>query len=139
MAHFAAGCSISPVEAPSRPKSAKPGINSTNFCIRKKIIGIGWKIDAVPNSKEEHIRIGKKPHDSGSWGKATNAILTNMKIGDLIWFRDTFGKYYLGRVEGNWQYKSGQDYVDADILNTRKVDAHYVNTIIPGKIVNNFV
>lgn len=122
-----------------RPKSAKPGVDSTKFCLKKAIIGIGWKIDSNPHSEEEYLRSGKKSHDSRSWRKATNAILRNMKIGDLIWFRDSWGKYYLGRIESDWEYRDGQDYIDADILNIRKVDAYYVDTIIPGKIVNNFV
>ena len=81
---------------------------------------------------------GKKEHSG--WWPAINAIKNRMEINDLCWTRDLQGIYYLGRVSGEWKYKKSQDYINADIRNTRQVNWIMIGTVdsVPGKVLNSF-
>lgn len=133
--------------------SSKEGVNAREFCLNKKILGIGWAVDGSDkmtweeyNSKatkkyyyEDEINF-KKKKGSRSWKSAINIIKCNMRIGDLCWTRDKSGVYYLGRIIGKWEYRGSQEYIDADIVNIRKCEWIKIGLIdeVPGKVINSF-
>jgi hypothetical protein len=64
-----------------------------------------------------------------------------MKIDDLVWTRDKKGRYFLGRVTGDWYYDTSDENAKANIVNVRKCEWHEIGTVdkIPGKVVNCFI
>ena len=56
---------------------------------------------------------------------------------DLVWTRDTHGIYWLGLVEGPWEYRDTPENCDADIANVRPARLIEVGTIarVPGKVI----
>ncbi len=121
---------------------SKHNIDVADFCIRNKIVGIGWGIPQRPNTKEEYWRDGEKEYDGASnWKKAVNAMLFRMTpCEDLIWTRNKSGIYFLGQILSNWYYEDSQKHKDADIYNLRKCSWFRVGTMVcvPGKVVNSF-
>jgi len=126
-----------------------PSEERVKFCLREKIIGIGWQVDRKPSSKEDYMKLGKecvKQKKWGKWGKSwkknANVILFRMKIGDLVWFRDTYDNYYLARITGEWEYRDNEEYKKMDIVNVRPVEVYKVGkgkrAEIPGKIISIF-
>ncbi len=124
-----------------KPEAAKS--NPSEFCITRNILGIGWSVNIQKKediTKEEYLELGKDKYGDTRWVKATNAIIKNMKIGDLCWVRHD-GNYYLGRVKGEWGYKDKEEYIDADIVNIRECTwtKGVLADIVPGKVVNSFI
>ena len=124
---------------PTGPTDTVDVNESVNLCLKEGIIGIGWRVDKKPSSKEEYMRLGALKYGEGSWKSNADIILYEMKEDDLVWFRDTDGRYYLGRVVGDWEYRDEKKYLDADIVNVRPVDIIKVGTRVPGKIINSFI
>lgn len=52
--------------------------------------------------------------DNG-WWPAVNAIDNRMKDGDFCWTRDWNGVYYLGQINGAWQYLHGEKADNFDV------------------------
>ncbi|MBD7916172.1 hypothetical protein H9660_13560 [Clostridium sp. Sa3CUN1] len=133
--------------------NSKESVNPRRFCLEKNILGVGWAVGESDNMtwKEyeskalkkycyEDKNNSKKKKVPRSWKVATNIVNKNMKIGDLCWTRDELGVYYLGRIIGEWEYKSTQEYINADIVNVRKCEWIKVGLIdeVPGKVINSF-
>ena len=118
-------------------------VDPKQFCFDNNIVGVGWR---APSSgpfltPEEYkasavITYGQ----STSWQAAINAICYGLQPGHLVWTRDGQGNYYLGRIEGDWQYQDAQSNLDADMLNIRPCIWHKVGTAdaVPGKVASSF-
>lgn len=125
-----------------RPTGPEGNVNvdeSVKLCLNQKIIGIGWRVGKKPSSKDEYMQLGEKKYGDRGWRSAANAILNRMEIGDLVWFRDTKGIYYLGRITGEWEYRDNEENRQAGIINIRPVEYYKVGTRIAGKIINSFI
>ena len=120
-----------------RPESND--IDPVDVCVSKGIIGIGWRIDNKPKTKEEYEKEGEKKYGNTSWRKAKNAILYRMKPGDLVWIRDLNGIYYIGKIISDWEYRDEEENLKSDIINVRSCKLFKVGASIAGKIVNSFV
>ncbi|MHA1331368.1 MAG: hypothetical protein ACTSR2_09845, partial [Candidatus Hodarchaeales archaeon] len=108
-----------------RPTGPEGNVNvdeSVKLCLDQKVIGIGWRVDKKPASKDEYKKLGKKKYGDIGWKINANAILDRMEIGDLVWFRDTKGVYYLGRISGEWEYRDNEKNLQADIVNVRPIE-----------------
>ena len=124
---------------------AEEHIDQRKFCIENNILGVGWSVDGGYNGMDwaAYYVLGMETYyekgDKG-WKPALNAIRNRMEIGDLCWTRDWDGKYYLGRVSGDWEYCVKQDYIDADIVNIRACNWVSIGNVdsVPGKVLNSF-
>ena len=123
---------------------ANPGIDARKFCIERSILGLGWPVEArSPLDWATYEELGTTTYydlgDKG-WWPAANAIHNRMKEGDLCWTRDWGGQYYIGRVEGPWEYRGAQEYRDADVVNVRACRWVCAGTddSVPGKVLNSF-
>lgn len=123
---------------------ANPGIDARRFCIERGILGLGWPVDAPgPLDWAAYEGLGTTTYynqgDKG-WWPAVNAIHNRMQEGDLCWTRDWGGQYYIGRVEGPWEYRATQEYCDADVVNVRACRWVRAGTddATPGKVLNSF-
>jgi len=106
------------------------------FCVRDNVAGMGW---------------GVPPHEALDWaeyasraGRVDRNVIRlrqNVRPDDLVWSRDTKGKYWLARVIGEWEYRYSQGHIDADIHNVRACEWRPVGDLIrvPGTIRNRFI
>lgn len=129
-------------------------IDAREFCINNEMLGFGWAVECENGSltwdeyKESALKkyyyededLKKVKPGGSAWWKAINALYNKMEIGDLCWTRDNRGIYYLGRITSEWQYKTDEDYVNADIVNIRKCDWIRIGAVdkVPGKVINSF-
>ena len=122
--------------------ASKAGVDPRQLCFDKDIVGVGWQIDydTVPVPWEEYLDIAGDFYGTSSWKKALNAIKTRIQVNDLIWSRDRFGNYYLGRILSDWYYDTSIECAHADIVNVRKCKWHKIGTAedVPGKVVSSF-
>lgn len=124
--------------------AAHKTVDPREFAIQENIVGIGWAVEGEINDWETYKKLGNETYanrgDKG-WWPAINAIKNRMKMNDLCWTRDSKGVYYLGRIIGDWAYKTDSRFVKADMVNSRKCDWIKVGTVdaIPGKVVNSFI
>lgn len=123
---------------------AQEGVDPVRFCLDKQILGVGWPVDSdSPLDWKTYCRLGQSNY-RGRWQKgwraATNAIHDRMKTNDLCWTRDPHGNYYLGRITGNWEYRSARRYREADIVNVRLCRWFPTGGVdsVPGKVLNSF-
>jgi hypothetical protein len=122
-------------------------IDPRQFCIERKILGIGWAVDVdnvdtidwdtyYKSAQDEYYNKGDK-----GWWPAINAVKNRMVLNDLCWTRDWSGVYYLGRILSDWRYEDGKEYKSADVVNVRNCDWKKIGTVdaVPGKIINSFI
>ncbi len=126
-----------------KPGSQKPGLDVTEFCVERKVVGIGWKVDPAPTSKADYLKRGKERYGGKgkrSWSAAANALLNRMSTGDLIWTRNRKAVYYLGKIDGDWRPDNGPEHTEADIVNLRPCVWVRVGTMdnVPGAVINAF-
>ena len=124
---------------------AKQDVDPRMFCIDRAILGVGWPVDwgGGPLDRDTYYALGEEKYynqEDKGWWPAVNAILYRMEIGDLCWTRDLDGNYYLGKVEGDWEYRSTDKYRHANILNVRRCSWYRTGGVdsVPGKVLNSF-
>lgn len=116
---------------------------SFGYCLKKGVLGIGWPIDppsetAVTWELYEKLALEKY----GSTGLSSVRLLhEQVRPNDLIWTRDTNGKYYLAQVQSPWEYFDTEDGRNADIVNVVRCKVEPVEKVddAPGKIVACFI
>ncbi|MGD9584930.1 MAG: hypothetical protein AB7V26_14840 [Lysobacterales bacterium] len=113
-------------------------IDPVEVCIRQEVVGIGWRVSTRPADLDDYWSLGEKEYGNTGWSRAANAIGWRMATDDLVWVRDFFGAYYLGRISGDWEYRDAPENLKADIVNVRPCKLHRVGTSIAGKIINCF-
>lgn len=100
------------------------------------IIGLGWDVgEKRITSFEEYKALAQLKYKR-------NPVLRfakQLKIGELVWFRDTNGIYYLARVMGDWEYRLDKAYMDLNIPNVRRAVIIRIDTRVPGGIINRFI
>lgn len=124
---------------------AEENVDPRAFCIGGNFLGVGWPVDGGFNDMdwETYERLGMDKYysqgDKG-WWPALNAIRHRMAIGDLCYTRDTNGKYFLGKITGDWRYCGRPENVAADIVNVRDCLWVPIGSIdaVPGKVLNSF-
>lgn len=113
-------------------------VDPVEICIRQGVVGIGWRVPRVPRSRDEYWNLGEKEYGYSGWRKAANAVGWRMSDNDLVWVRDFFGSYYVGRISGGWEYRHSPENLDADIVNVRPCKLHEVGPNVAGSIINSF-
>ncbi|ADL07225.1 hypothetical protein [Thermosediminibacter oceani] len=114
-------------------------VDPVKLCLNEGIIGIGWRVYGRPTSKEDYWEKAKAIYaKDADWVRAATPFLFQMKEGDLVWIRDLMGIYYLGRIEGDWEYRDEPVYMQADIVNVRKCKLFKVGANVPGGVSNSF-
>lgn len=124
--------------------AAKEGVDPFEFCIKEKILGLGWKASTSDENEsldwDSYCQLAQKSYGGDrSWWPAVNAIRNKMKMDDLCWSRDSDANYYLGRVLSDWNYKATRQHRDADVVNIRYCDWKKIELeSVPGAIVSAF-
>ena len=120
------------------------GVDPFEFCIKEKILGLGWPISTSSENEsldwDSYYQLGKEEYGDRSWRSAVNAIRSRMKKNDLCWSRDSDANYYLGRVLSDWKYKATSKHRKADVVNIRDCDWKKIKPgSVPGPIVSAFI
>ena len=120
---------------------ARQGADPMQFCIHYNILGVGWPVKQnAPLSWDIYWTLGKKKYGDKGWRTALNAVGRRMAAADLCWIRDRNGNYYIGRVEGDWEYRSTNAYRNAGLVNVRP--CRWFRTggedSVPGQVLSNF-
>lgn len=120
-----------------RPQGgAADAVRSFEYCKREQVLGVGWAVGLPSHNRptwDEYVQRAGRIHGSVSGARYLH---DNVHEGDLIWTRDTQGRYYLARVTGGWEYRETNEAERADIVNVvpcRIVDAG-LSADVPGKI-----
>ena len=132
---------------------AQENVDPANFAIDQRILGVGWQLENLDNNLTEanwasyiDYVIRNDEQKSIKWRKdwesaVVNLLYDGMENDDLCWARDTNAIYYLGRVVGGWEYRAGDNYRAADLVNVRLCDWVTVGGIdsVPGAVSNSFI
>lgn len=123
---------------------SQPGIDATEFCVELGILGIGWRVEPTPATTDECWSLGKQryfPTYKRKWSAAAKALLFGMKPGDFVWTRNRKGSYYLGKITSEWEYRAGEEYLRADIINVRRCEWAFVGEMdnVPGSVITSFI
>lgn len=128
---------------------AQKGIDPVDFCLQRNIAAIGWAVSRSPTSKDDYRSLVEAeypahfseswPNWRRSWCPAANAILDHINNGDLIWTRNQQAKYFLGKIDGDWQYNGSTEHTDADVINIRPCQWIEVGLMdnVPGSVINS--
>ena len=104
--------------------------DSFQFCHDRSIIGIGWGFSRLPDSKSDADTLFRKEHKKGI--KAFNVLVHRMSPKDHAW---VYGKrkYYICRIDSDWEHRIGEEWDENDIHNIRSVTWKKVPTLlVPG-------
>ena len=132
---------------------AKKSVDPAEFAINQRILGVGWKLENINNNlteadwKNYTDYVNRNDEQKGiqwlnNWRSGVvNLLHDGMKINDLCWARDKKAIYYLGCVVGAWEYRAGEIYRAADLVNVRDCDWVRVGGIdsVPGKVFDSFI
>ena len=123
---------------------AKKDIDPKKFCFDEGILGLGWPVEWNGDTRMTRVKyweLGERKYGDGRWKAAANAICYRMAENDLCWTRDNDAQYYIGRITSDWEYCSGKDYLDADVVNVRKCEWYRTGGIdsVPGRVSNSFI
>ena len=126
-----------------RPKGglADPAF-SFAYCLREQILGLGWQIEPPPGTVvtwELYEQLALAKHTSSDLSRV-RFLHQHVQPNNLIWTRDTSGKYYLAQVQSPWEYVDTEDSRNADMVNRvqcRILEIPQADDV-PGKIVASF-
>ena len=129
-----------------RPKGGNgDAAASVALCQDRKIIGMGWPVPDETVTRSQDIQWFKEAaareyKDDGSWASVA-AFAQGPAIGDLVWFRNLEGRYYLAELLTPWEYAyEDPEAIGADIVNYRSARIIEVGLAdaVPGKVISCF-
>lgn len=109
---------------------------ATAWCLENGYAGLGWQIrdhsGLTGISWEEYSQHGRPDSNVRRFRDA--------ELGSLLWTRKRNGEYWLGVIEGGWEYRDDQVARDLDLFNVRPTRWAQVGTEgkVPGRVVNAF-
>jgi hypothetical protein len=116
-------------------------------CLAENVLGLGWAVGLPPETLptwDEYEALAKIEY-AGENGEEADLgrvrfLHSRVHARDLIWTRDTRGKYYLAKVESPWEYHETSASRDADIVNFGRCRILAVPEPddVPGKVVACF-
>ena len=101
------------------------GIDPYQFCLERSIYGIGWAVEGLQTTPDwsSYLDLAATIYETSqtgarSWHNGAMFIKSSIRPNDLIWIRDYTGTFWLGRIDGEWEYSSGR-LVGADVVDAR--------------------
>lgn len=118
---------------------------SIELCLDRSIIGMGWALpdEEVRSSTDLEWYKGaatRQYSENTSW-RSVWTFAESAQIGDLVWFRNLEGRFYLAEITGPWRYAYDDEVaVGADIVNFRPARVIKVGLAdaVPGKVIACF-
>lgn len=124
-----------------RPGGITSNSNPTDFCISNKLIAIGWPFKEKISDFQDAIKIAKKewPDDIRAFTAAFKAFMVKIAKGDLVWFRNLEGKYFLACVTSDFRQINSSEAFNAHCTNARSAEIKEIGTQVAGGLKNQFI
>lgn len=109
------------------------------YCRRAGVVGVGWGQPGLHSDASIDDVITAIEAPSGQ--RAVRRLKEDVRIGDLVWTRETKGDYWLGRVTGEWRYDDSDEARRWDLNNVRPctwLDESMRDYQVPGAVVRSF-
>ena len=112
---------------------------SFKYCLKEGVLGMGWGVAGGPHlSWDEYVAAAANQYGPSGFPNPCY-MHRNVQENDLIWTRDTMGRYYLGRVTSPWEYLATPEALQADIVNICHCELVSVDADkVPGRVVASF-
>lgn len=112
---------------------------SFKYCLKEGVLGMGWAVvDGAELDWGDYIAAAEQMYEYEELHRV-RYLHREVKENDLIWTRDTMGRYYLGRVISPWEYLATAEALRADIVNICRCELFSVDAdAVPGKVVASF-
>lgn len=114
------------------------------FCFDEGWLGIGWECDSLSTSTDDPLEYQQalkrdRVNDSSALS-AHRAIAEKMETGDFVWCRAKCDIYWLGKVEGPWNYRNKDRFEEFDLYQVRKCRWQRVGPAdtVPGPVKNAY-
>ena len=126
-----------------RPKiGANKQRKAFQYCLNHRMLGMGWSVEETGKSRlswDEYIVAAEKNPEYKNV-QSVRYLHREVKENDLIWTRDTIGRYYLARVISPWEYLANEESLQVDIVNFCRCEKILRIPVdaVPGKIVASF-
>lgn len=114
------------------------------YARKASIVGVGWGISGAKDGPSllDVLAAVMVEWPDGKTGRDTIARLANqVEGGDLMWTRDTLGRFWLGQVTGPWRYDRSPGAVRFHLYNVRPchwLDTSFRDFEVPGAVVRSF-
>ena len=124
-----------------RPKGGSASEKTAvDYCLENGVLGVGWRINSTKNLTEweEYLKEAIPLHKKVQVCKYIKMWVSK---DDLVWTRNTEGKYFLAKVESGWEYWMSEKAIEMniDIANIFRVKFLPVEPdAVPGKVVACF-
>ena len=121
--------------------------SAIRYCLEKGYVGVGYAVDKsgrkYPKTKKEALRLCEKREDwkenkRSWWYTPVNNVLNELAINDFVWTRTSNGIFYLGKIEGDWEYLNSPLSFELDIHHVRKCKWIELGRIVAGSITRQF-
>lgn len=114
-------------------------ICAVEYFLEKSVVGIGWSVNCKPKTKEDYWQLGEEIYGDSAWCKAVNNFLYKIEIGDLIWTRNSADIYFLGQINGDWEYKNSRKNQSVGVFNIRECKWYKIEfESVPSKVIFSF-
>jgi hypothetical protein len=127
-----------------RPKGGDDDARmSTSFCLQKGIIGMGWPVSDTGVERSTDFawyKAAAEKEYEGTTSWSSVRAFAEAEIGDLVWFRDLDGHYYIAELTHAWEYCYQGDHIPADIVNFRhaRIVKAGLADAVPGNVIACF-
>ena len=112
---------------------------SFKYCWDNRVLGMGWAVPGqVHLTWDEYVVAAVNQYGPNGFQNPCY-MHRNVQDNDLIWTRDTMGRYYLGRVTSPWEYLATPKARQADIVNICHCELFPLDAdAVLGKVVASF-
>ena len=115
---------------------------SFKYCLNHKVLGMGWSVEETGRSRlswDDYIAAAEQKYEYKEL-QPVRYLHREVEENDLIWTRDTMGRYYLGRVTSPWEYLATPEALQADIVNICRCEKICPVDVddVPGGVVSAF-
>ena len=115
------------------------------FCLREKIIGMGWPVAHAEFTRsddlEQYKAAAAQTYQADTSWHSVWTFAEEPALHDLVWTRDKKGRYLLAEILSPWQYVyETSEAIDADIVNIRQariIEIGFADAV-PSKIIACF-
>lgn len=113
------------------------------YCRKAGLVGVGWGLSKLRSGARLRTVMAAYRATEG-WAAGANTarrLADDVQEGDLMWTRDSLGRYWLCQITGPWRHDKSPDSVTYDLYNVRPaawLEKSYRDFDVPGAVVRSF-
>ena len=113
------------------------------YCRKAGLVGVGWGFSKLRHhSRFDRVLDACRETPGWSGGIPTiTRLALHVQEGDLMWTRDSLGRYWLCQITGPWSYDKTADCARLDLFNIRParwLEKSFRDYEVPGAVVRSF-